>query len=117
MRMNIEKDKYGGMDVLIMWGKIADEESDKLSKHLHKLSTTDKKAAIVDVSEVSFIESYALGLLVHYSKAMTHEGKKLYICNSNTDPKSMLQWLFKLTNLGRKALTIVSSYEEIPPLQ
>jgi anti-anti-sigma factor len=116
MKMTIEKEKHGGMHVLTIWGKIGDAESNKLSKLLQKLSTTEKKAAIVDVSEVSFIGSYALGLLVHYSKQMALEGKQLYICNRNNDPDATVQRLFNLTNVGRKALTIVSSYEEIPPL-
>lgn len=112
MAISTETGEYRDLPVVAVKGRIVDVDVKKFSKKLKSLTHTTQQAAIVDLSEVTFIDSYGLGILVYYANAMEKEGKKLIVCNTNKDPQAYLRRLFDVTNLD-KVLTIVSSPKEI----
>ncbi len=114
MALKTEFGEYKSLPVLAVKGRIIDVDANKFSKKLKALMNTKKDSVVIDMSEVSFIDSYGLGILVYYSNLMQKEGKKFIICNTNRSPQAYLKRLFDITNLN-KILTIVNAPEEIRP--
>ncbi len=112
MGITIKSKKINNLPVLAVSGRLINVDSEKFQKKLESFCKKNDKKAIVDISEVNFIDSFGLGTLVQHHTQLQKAGGALYILNTNTDPNTYIQRLFDMTGLKR-VFHIVQSLEQI----
>jgi len=93
-------------------GRILDVDVRKFSRKMEWANRKSPKMIIVDISNVEYLDSHGLGVLVYYHSLLEREQRKLFLLNSNTDMSSYVYRLFDLTNL-RRVLHFRNSLESI----
>ena len=109
LEVKIREKKEGTVIKLI--GRVIGVDGEKFSKKLDTTCSKLKKKVVLDLSEVTFLDSHGLGTIVYYFHSMQKENRQLVILNANPDPNTYVKRLFDLTNLN-KILTIVDSLEQ-----
>ena len=103
--MQIAEREVGAVTVLDLSGKITLGEGDALLKDkLHSLMHRGKKTVLLNLAEVSYVDSAGLGALVSAYTTVTREGGSLKLANVT----KKLQDLLSIPNL----LTVFESYED-----
>jgi|GEM_PF-341797 anti-sigma B factor antagonist len=97
--------------VIQLIGRVIGVDGEKFSKKLDGVYSKRKKRLILDMSNVTFLDSHGLGTIVYYFHSMQKEKRDFVILNTNPDPTTYVKRLFELTNLD-KILTIVSTVDE-----
>jgi anti-sigma B factor antagonist len=102
--MQIAEREVGGVTVLDLSGKITLGEGDTLLKDkLHSLLHQSKKNVLLNLAQVSYVDSAGLGALVSAYTTVTREGGNLKLANVTRK----LQDLLSITKL----LTVFESYD------
>ena len=109
LEVKIREKKEG--TVIQLSGRVIGVDGEKFSKKLDATYWKKKKKLVLDLSEVTFLDSHGLGTIVYYFHSMQKENRQLVILNANPDPNTYIKRLFDLTNLN-KILTIVESLEQ-----
>ena len=112
MAITIKINKHKGLSILAVSGRLISVDSEKFQKKLEHFCKKNPTKAIIDISEVNFIDSFGLGTLVHHHTQIEKSGGKVIILNTNTDPNTYIQRLFSMTGLNR-IFNIVDSLESI----
>lgn len=112
MGITIKAKKHKGTPVLLVSGRLINVDSEKFQKKLESFCKRNPQKAIVDISEVNFIDSFGLGTLVQHHTQLQKSDGQLIILNTNTDPNTYIQRLFDMTGLN-KVFKIVGSLESI----
>jgi anti-sigma B factor antagonist len=112
MALDIKACGNGKRSVIKLTGRVIGVDGEKFSKKLNAAYLKNKKRLILDLSEVTFLDSHGLGTIVYYFHCMQKEKREFIILNSNPDPNTYVRRLFELTNLDR-ILIMISSMEEI----
>ncbi len=103
--MQIAEREVGAVTVLDLSGKITLGEGDALLKDkLHSLLHRGKKTVLLNLAEVSYVDSAGLGALVSAYTTVTREGGSLKLANVT----KKLQDLLSITKL----LTVFESYDD-----
>ncbi|MDR2578744.1 MAG: STAS domain-containing protein [Chitinispirillales bacterium] len=97
--------------ILELAGKVVDVDVKKVQNKLDDLYKNKKLPRVVmDVSDVEFIDSHGLGVVVYFHTLMQKEKRSLTILNVNQDKNAYLNRLFEVTNLD-KVLDIVDTLD------
>jgi len=112
MAISIKAKKIKGFPVLSITGRLVSIDSEKFQKKLENFCKKTNMTAIIDISEVNFIDSYALGTLVQHHTQLRKEGRRLILLNTNTNPTTYIQRLFEMTGLKR-VFNFISSIDQI----
>lgn len=102
----VEVDRADGAGVLKLHGELDLASSVLLTEELEKLSTVE--FVIIDLSDVAFIDSSGIGVLVKAHQAAVEEGKRFALVNGTGQVAQMLE----LTGLAEQ-LTVVDALAEL----
>ena len=84
----------------------------RLKENLHKLGFSNtQRRLVVDLSEVSFIDSACLGIFVSLIKLLKTSGSELFLIS----PQEEVRSVFQITRLDR-LFTILDSSSELPEM-
>lgn len=94
--MQIKSKIYGGTMYILISGEL-DEYSAQFTKNrLDTLMQKDNfKQVIIDLSELDFMDSTGIGVLIGRYKKMKTRGVSIFICN----PSTHIEKIFKMTGL------------------
>lgn len=112
MSLVLEIKKLENNQRLCCSGRIIDVDVKKFSAKMEFMYKKKEPRFILDISEVNFIDSHGLGIIVYYNSMMAKENRQLVILNSGADPGSYVTRLFEITNL-HKVLNIISDIESL----
>lgn len=99
--------QIGGTILHLKGQFIGGDETDELRDALNKLSKGQEKAAIIDLKQVTYINSTALGVLISAHTSFVKRDAKLILCNVAKSIKN----LFVITKLTL-VFTITETLEE-----
>ena len=93
MSVNLSTRQVGDVSVLDVTGRITlgEEGSGKLRKALQDLLKDGKKKILLNLGEVSYIDSSGIGELVSGFTTVTNSGGNLKLLNLNKRVKDLLQ--------------------------
>lgn len=112
MAIIIKTIKIEKKPVLHVAGRLVNVDSEKFQKKLTAYIKKQSAPAIIDISDVNFIDSFGLGTLVQVHSDVLKSGGKLIILNTNSDPDTYVQRLFTMTQLN-KVFTILDNSEDL----
>ncbi|MBD2461124.1 STAS domain-containing protein [Oscillatoria sp. FACHB-1407] len=78
-------------------GILDSTQTKKLRSDIDAVLNSSTKAVLIDLENVTFMDSSGLGALVIILKSVRMSGGKLYICSMN----SQIQMLFELTGMHK----------------
>lgn len=105
--MEVKVDKMKGAEIITVFGKIDAYQSIKLKDALNEIIDKGSKKIIVNLHDVSFLDSTALGTLISALKKIKNKGGE--ICITRLQPN--VEEIFELTHLN-KIFKIFPSNEE-----
>ena len=111
--MRIDKSTKGTVTIVAPKGSIDMDDCKKLRGELHGLIDTGRIAILVDFSDVDFVSSANLGILVGFAQRVDKEGGKLVLCSLNDNIQSVFDTVgftefFEICRDAREALTRMS---------
>ena len=112
MALEVKVREKNGTPIIALDGRAIGSDVEKFAKKLESLCKKDFKIIVLDLSEVSFLDSQGLGKIVYYYHVMEKAGRSLVILNANPDPQRFVRRLFSLTNLDR-VLKIVDDMNKV----
>lgn len=112
MAIVIKTVKIAKTPVLQVAGRLVNVDSEKFQKKLSSYIKKQSKPAIIDISEVNFIDSFGLGTLVQVHSDTAKDGGELLIVNTNNDPDTYVQRLFTMTQLN-KVFKIIDKVDDL----
>ena len=98
-------EKYNAVVFEMVGNMMGGPEATEFSELLHQYVTEGKKNIIIDLSEVKFMNSSGLGMLISGLTTMKKEGGNLKLANVTDKIQSLL--------LITKLVTIFESYDSI----
>jgi anti-anti-sigma factor len=98
--------------VLEVAGRIIDSDSEKFAKKIQLLCSTSEPKVVIDLTNVEFLDSFGLGILVRFWSSLAKEGRELVFLYSDQNPHSFLWRLFDITGL-RTYFRIVDSPDQV----
>jgi anti-anti-sigma factor len=107
MGLEITHNNYQSVPVLQLTGSLMDTDAFMFSRELRNLIKTGHTQVGIDISQLEYIDSHGLGLIVYHSNTLQKEQRQLIVYNTNPDPESYINRLINSTNL-HIALNIVS---------
>lgn len=110
----MERKIEGNIDVLELDGRIDQDMTDELERHLQEYLDTKKFNLVVDMSNVLHICSSALGVLVATKKKFQgYEGDiKLIVLNENLKHLFEITMLNKVFEIYEDAKMAINSFDE-----
>jgi anti-sigma B factor antagonist len=116
MSTAIKMKKLEGIEAIIMSGRVIGVDSRKLKRKMEGLFLNRGNfRIIIDISDLQFIDSYGLGVIVYYHTCMQKSGRELLLLNSNDNPQAYITRLLELTRL-RNVFHVVTSVDEFSDL-
>jgi len=98
-------ENYNAVVVELKGNVMGGPESAELNELLHKFLDSNKKNVIVDLSEVKFMNSSGLGMLISAYTTMKNGGGNLKLANATDKIQSLL--------LITKLITIFENYDSV----
>ncbi len=94
--MQIKSRIYNSTLYVVLCGELDENTAYYTRRTLDEtLSKNDFKQVIIDLSELSFMDSTGIGVLIGRYKKMKDKGISIFICN----PSSHAERIFKMTGL------------------
>ena len=108
--MSLELSVYhsGSTAILRVIGSVTEVEVYRFSRLLRNLVNEMHPRIGVDISEIDYMESHELGILVSNFTAMQKQGRELVLINSGKNPDSYMTRLLETTHLDRM-ITIITT--------
>ena len=99
MSMNIKSnlDNQNNFWKVLLEGELDISTADKLKEHLHKLADEKIIDIKIDLSNLDYIDSTGLGVMIGVLKKLKIEDKEIYILN----PKNNVKKIFTITGLDK----------------
>ena len=105
MRVFTELSQNSEQPVITVSGRLTGTDSDRFGPRIGELLGLDVTATTeevrIDISQLDFVDSSGLGLIVRLHNDVKAGGGKLIILNSNTDPSHYVRSLLDMTGLKR----------------
>lgn len=79
--MKIETFERDGVLVAKLFGEVDLVDADDFAGGLVSIATTNPKAVVLDFSEVTYLASQGLGLLVQFNRSVRAGGGRVTMCN------------------------------------
>lgn len=112
-KIKVEK-QIGGV-VLHLKGKfIGGDETDELKQILAEMSEKDEKKLIVNMADVTYLNSASLGILIAAHTNFAKRGGEIILCNIGKSIENIfvitkLTLVFKITDTLEEAIKILSN--------
>lgn len=102
-RMSLELSVYhsGSTSILRVAGSVTEVEVYRFSRVLRNLVNEMHPRIGIDISEIDYMESHALGIMVSNFSAMQNQGRELVLINTNKNPDNYMSHLLGMTHLDR----------------
>jgi anti-sigma B factor antagonist len=100
------------LTTLALEGRIVAEESSDLRTKIETLLRSPAPVKVIDLTDIAFIDSFALGQLVYYCNNSGGGNGPVYVLNCSSDTESYIDKLIEISEL-RQVFTIVKSLDEI----
>lgn len=104
MRIKTEE-KYSAVIISLKGNVMGGPDTQKFSELLHKLIDEGKKNVVVDLSDVKFMNSSGLGMLISGYTTIKNGGGKFVLAGATEKIKSLL--------VITKLITIFDNYESV----
>jgi anti-anti-sigma factor len=114
MPQSIHYTQENATAVITLSGRVVAEDNATLMEHLEKLIKSDAAIKAIDLTEVDYIDSYALGQVIYYCNSMAGSRATVFVVNRKGREKSFIDRLIDVSDL-RQIFTIVESLEAIGP--
>jgi anti-sigma B factor antagonist len=95
--MEISNNKLTNYHIFDIKGNIAFEETQEMEDYIYKNISTDHKNVVLNLKEVPYLNSSALGAFVRVLQTLKGQEMSLFIMNINTD----IDNLFKITGVNK----------------
>ena len=112
MALSLKTTKIEGIPVLQVIGRLINVDSEKFQKKLDAYMKKCNNTAVIDITDVNFIDSFGLGTLVQHHSKMVKQGGSFILLNTDEEQDTYIKRLFLMTQLN-KVFTIVESNEEL----
>ncbi len=96
--MRIETQHQGAVTVVKPFGPLNADEVESLRTVLQEAMGSSLGRFVIDVSEISFVDSAGLDLLVDTTETLDQSGQALRLCGAN----DTLREVFDITEVGRQ---------------
>ena len=94
--MQIQSKIYGGTMYVLISGELDEYSAQFTKSSLDELFSKENfKQVIIDLSELDFMDSTGIGVLIGRYKKMKAKGISIFICN----PSTHIEKIFKMTGL------------------
>ncbi|MBN1758758.1 MAG: STAS domain-containing protein [Chitinispirillaceae bacterium] len=100
------------MTILLLDGHIVAEDSSSLREKIESLLKSPIAVKVIDVTEVEFIDSFALGQIVYYCNNAGGANGPVYVLNRSTGGESYIDRLIEISEL-HQVFTIIASTDAI----
>ena len=100
MPLTMELSRHEDMASLRLTGRIIGADSKKLEKKLEELYKKGVNRNVVDITELDFMDSYGLGMLVYHHSRFTKDGREFLLLNANQNQMSYINRLLDITRLN-----------------
>ena len=104
MSFRLKLRKIGAIPVLVVIGDITGKNIGKMTVKLEGLLKLDTDKIVVDLSQVTFVDSHGLGVFVFFFRRLSEQSRELVFLN----PSEFIADLFFGSNLS-KVFTIVDN--------
>ena len=94
--MRITEQKEGGATVLKVNGPVAGADAERLGKQIARAMEDAAGTVVLDVSQVPFLDSQALEVLVDAAERLIRTGRALTVCGA----RDVIREVFELTELA-----------------
>lgn len=95
--MSLEHEKINGAIVVRLRGEFDAAASDAVKSDFEALLGDDHPCMVLDLSDVNFIDSTGMGLIIYAFKRLQSGGKDFRVCGAKGQPLE----LFKLLRVDR----------------
>lgn len=100
MSSPIKMGKVKDIPLITLSKRVLGVDSRKLKRKMEGLFLKKSNVRlIIDISNLEFIDSYGLGVIVYYHTCMQKAGRQLLLFNSNPNPQAYMTRLMELTKL------------------
>ncbi|MGQ9818610.1 MAG: STAS domain-containing protein [Candidatus Kapaibacteriales bacterium] len=89
------QEQIGGLVIFLKGEFIGGDETDELRKTLREITDGPKNKIIIDMGNVTYLNSTALGVLISAHESITKKGGKIVLCNLDKS----IENLFVITKL------------------
>jgi len=90
----------GSTSILRVAGEVSEDEVYRFSRAIRDLVQQGTNRVAIDISQIDFMESHALGILVSHFLTLQRQGRELFLINSNNDPTFYMTRLLESTRLS-----------------
>jgi anti-anti-sigma factor len=90
----------GTTSILRITGSVSELEVYRFSQAIRELMQQQVPRIAIDISNIDFMESHALGILVSHFLAMQRQGREMVLINTNSDPSAYMTRLLETTRLN-----------------
>lgn len=97
ININSKLDNQNNFWDIALEGELDVSTADKLKEHLHKLAEEEIVDMKINLTNLDYIDSTGLGVMIGVLKKLKIEDKEIYILN----PKSNVRKIFTITGLDK----------------
>lgn len=108
MSLEMKQTEYRGIPLLQLAGTLMDADALRFSQAMRNLVKTGKSQIGIEISDLEYIDSHGLGLIIYHSNTLKKDNRQLVLFNNNKDPRAYINKLIISTKL-HIAFTIYSS--------
>ncbi|MBN1309213.1 MAG: STAS domain-containing protein [Chitinispirillaceae bacterium] len=100
MELGISVYQLENTSILRVVGSVSEEEVYRFSRAIRDLVQKGANRVAIDISQIEYMESHALGIMVSHFLTLQRQGRELFLINSNNDPSFYMTRLLESTRLN-----------------
>jgi anti-sigma B factor antagonist len=112
--MKLKTKEIKGVIVIELDGNVmGGPDATALNDYLHQLITENRKKVVIDLKEVSFVNSSGLGMLIGGLTTLRHSGGELKLARASKKVETLLEMtkLHKVFDLHKNVADAVASFK------
>lgn len=102
--------------IVTLADQVIAENNVTLRLHLDRLADCNATIKAIDLTGVTYLDSYALGQIIYCCTNAAATGSTVFVVSSNSPSESFVNQLIDIADL-RSVLTIVDSLDKVVPRQ
>jgi anti-anti-sigma factor len=100
MSLELDVHQSGTMIILRVVGAVSEVDVYRFSQAIRDVVKRGQGAVAIDVSQIEYMESHAIGILVSHFSTLQRQGRELVLINTNNDPTGYMRILLETTRLN-----------------
>jgi anti-sigma B factor antagonist len=97
---------HGNGPIVKIYGELCGSRAQVIAHRLERICALKTQRLIVDLSDIGFVDSHGLGVLIHVWKSLREQKRELLLLK----PRGFMKRMFEGTNLTQ-IFTIIDSLE------